>query len=181
MANSIPVSTLWSYFCENRQDLLSNYHLIASNEEQGTEVYLTDEKGFPCFSVEVDGEVVYGAETVSYLDAENTYLELLNTYINIDEDDLIKAEEDDLRVKEITRAVEGMLEILIEEDPYYAGMSPQDVDDLTSVIEEFLYEQCGISIRHPTEIDGAIVDYPFGDPDEADVPPDDIDLPDIKQ
>lgn len=154
--------------------LVDSYHLIASNEENGVEIYLTDEKGFPYFSVEVDGEVVYGAETVSSLDAENTYLELLNTYVYSDEDASAEMDEDDIRVKEITCAVEEMLTTLIEDDPYSAGMAPQEVDDLVSVIEEYLYDNCGISIRHPTEIDGAIVQYPFGDSDE------DV-LPDIKQ
>ena len=181
MINNITVGNLWDYFCENRQDLKNNYHLIASDEEQGIEIYLTNEKGFPCFSVEVDGEEVYGAETVSVIDAENTYIELLNTYLLSDYCDQTEAEEDDERVAEITRAVEAMLETLIEDDPYFVGMAPQEVDELISVIEEFLFDHCEISVRHPTYRDGVMVQYPFEDPVVSGSDDETDDLPDIKQ
>lgn len=179
MANNIAAGGIWSYFWANRQALLDNYHLVASNEEEGVEIYLTDEKGFPYFSVEVDGEAVYTVETVSSLDAENTYLELLNTYVYPNEDNLTEEDDDERRVKEITSAVEEMLTTLIEDDPYSAGMSPQEVDELASVIEEYLSDNCGISVHHPTEVDGAVVQYPYGEPfDEK--REDGDDLPDIQ-
>lgn len=177
MAENVPAGKIWSYFRENSKDLEDKLHLVASDEEQGVEIYITNEKGFARFSVDVDGEEVYGADTVSSTDAENTYLELLYTYIHPNEDERIMEEENDARLCEITRAVEAMLEILIEDDPYFVGMAPQEVDELTSVIEEFLWDHCEISVRHPTYIDGDVVQYPFSDPDEDDAD----DLPDIKQ
>ena len=56
---------------------------------------------------------------------------------------------------------------MLDEDPAKAGVSPQYIDEIASIVEEYLYENLGFSIRHPTEIDGVMVQYPFGDPDES--------------
>ena len=79
--NEITVDELWEYFAEHRASLLSNYHRIASNVEDSIEIYLTEEHGFPFFVVECDGEKVFETQTISALDAETTYEDLLTKYI----------------------------------------------------------------------------------------------------
>lgn len=181
---NITVDELWDYFCDNRRDLKENCHMIASDEEEGIEIYVTEERGFPCFSVEVDGEEVYYAETCSYIDAERTYRNILSTYICPEEDfNNIDDSDDDERIREITGAVEDLVVVLIGEDPSSAGISGQEIDEIASIVEQYLSDQCGFSVRHPTLVGGEVVQYPFGDPDEgyenvkgAD---DEDDLPDI--
>lgn len=179
MAKNYTVDELWDYFCDNRRELADNLHLIANDEEQGVEIYITEEKGFPAFSVEVDGEEVYTVNSCSYIDAEKIYDTLLTTYIypNSDYENIV--DDDDERVREITGAVEDMLSTLLEADPCEAGISPQEIDEITSMIEEHLCDEYGFSIRHPTNVNGTVVQYPFGDPDENanDLP----DIPDIIQ
>lgn len=77
----VPVDGVWDYFSTHLSDLASNYHLIANNEEYGTEIYLTEEKGFPCFTVEVDGCTEFEAQTSSKIDAEKTYENLLDLFV----------------------------------------------------------------------------------------------------
>lgn len=176
MEGNIASGKLWNYFVKNKEALEKEYHRIAVNGDGDVEIYLAREKGFPYFSVEVDGEQVYTAETVSSLDAETTYEELLSLYITPDEgeveddfqyDDL---DEDEERVTDITCAMEDLLQVLLDADPYKVGMSPQQVDELVSIVEQHLYDDYGFSVRHPTFVDGITVQYPFGDPneDEAD-------------
>lgn len=166
MARNITVDELWEYFSANRSALANEYQMIASDEENGVEIYLTEEKGFPYFSVEVAGEEVHTAETCSFLDAERTYDDLLTLYVYPEEDYETQENDDDDRVNEITGAVEDLLSVLLEADPYEAGLTPQEVDEIASVVEQYLFDECGFSVRHPTEVDGAVVQYPFGDPGE---------------
>lgn len=146
--------------------------MVASDEDLGIEIYLTEEKGFPCFSVESDGEEVYHVETYSYIDAERTYDQLLTTYIYPDADYDNIVDDDDERVREITGAVEDLVSTLIETDPSKAGIAPQELDEIASLVEEYLFNECGFSVRHPTNVDGAVIQYPFGEPEEADELPD---------
>lgn len=176
MAANITVDELWDYFCDNRRELANEYQMIAGDEDQGVEIYIAEERGFPRFSVEVDGEEVYNVQTCSYLHAERTYDELLTTYIYPDADYEYAEDGDSDRVLEITSAVEDLLSVLIEEDPLEAGITPGEIEEIASLVEEYLYDQCGFSVRHPTEADGVIIQYPFGDPGEAE---EEDDLPDI--
>ncbi len=161
----IPVDGLWDYFLTHRSELKNSYHLIADNKEAGVEIYLTEEDGFPYFSVEVDGSTEYETGTVSALDASKEYDDLLTMFIySEDEND----DEDSCRVQDIIAATEDLLAILIEEHPYDAGLLPEDVQKIAEMVEQYLFDNMGISVRHPTEVDGVIVQYPFGDSDGED-------------
>lgn len=166
---NIKIGELWDYFWVHRDALEKEYHMIASNPDTGVEVYLAKEKGFPCFSVEIDGEEVYTAETISSMDAEITYEQILTLYVYQDdgddpEEDDVESDED--RITEITCAMEDLLQVLLDADPYKVGMDPQEVDELISIVEQHLHDDYGYSVRHPTEVDGVTVQYPFGDPNE---------------
>lgn len=178
MKENITVDELWECFSEHRKALANEYQVIASDEDQGVEIYVAEDGGFPCFSVEVDGEEVHNVKTYSYLDAEKTYDNLLSTYIYPDDDEEDYVSGDEERVNEIIGSVEDMLTVMLDEDPAKAGISPQEIDEIASIVEEYLFENFGFSIRHPTNVDGVMVQYPFGDPDEGseDIPdPDSID------
>lgn len=163
----VPAGELWDYFSSHRTDLANNYHMIASDEENGVEIYLTEDNGFPCFTVEVDGCTDFESQTSSEVDAENTYGNLLDLFIagpeSYDEDE----EKDDIRIHEIFTAARDFLEILLEEDPSDAGVEPWDIDELVSAVEERLFYDMGISVRHPAQVNGKIVQYPFGDPSDG--------------
>lgn len=175
---NITVAELWDYFLEHRDELENEYQMIASNEEQGVEIYMTEEHGFPFFSVDIDGIEVQRSETCSCLDAENTYDQLLVLYI-FDENEAegsnpnSYAEDEDEgylddkdRVEEIVCAIEDLLYVLLEEDPIEAGISTNDIDEIASIVEQYLYDNHGISVRHPTNVDGKMVQYPFCDPSD---------------
>lgn len=176
--NEITVDELWEYFAEQRANLAENYHRIATNEVDGVELYLTEERGFPYFVVEVDGKKVFETGTISALDAERTYDELLSKYILPDtpvdddeyavEDGMDDPDEDDVRVDDIECATEDFLRVLLEQHPEDCGLDDQDIDEIVSLVEQHLFDNFGISIYHPVVIDGVTVRYPFGDPDEDD-------------
>lgn len=168
MKENITVDELWEYFSEHRKELANEYQVIASDTEQGVEIYIAEEGGFPCFSVEVDGKEVFREKTCSYLDAENTYDRLLTIYLYPDDEyDEYEPDDDDERVREITGAVEDLVTVLVGEHPEDAGISQQEIDEIASVVEQYLYDNLGFSVRHPTVLeDGSVIQYPFGDPDE---------------
>ncbi len=171
--NEITVDELWEYFSEHRASLANNYHRIANNEADGIEIYLTEERGFPYFVVESDGEKVFETGTVSALDAEKTYNDLLYQYIlpeMPDEGDeyLDEPDDDDIRVEEIKCAAEDFLLVLLEQHPEDCGLNSSDIDEIVSLVEQHLFDTFGISVYHPVEVDGVTVRYPFGDPGEDD-------------
>lgn len=159
----IPPEGLWDYFSAHRTDLANNYHMIASDEESGVEIYLTEENGFPCFTVEVDGCTEFEEQTSSKVDAEKTYDNLLDLFVADSELCDENEDTDSVRIHEILTAARDFLEVLIEKDPSNAGIEPWDIDEIVSVVEERLFYDMGISVRHPANIDGKIVQYPFGD------------------
>jgi len=177
--NEITVDELWEYFAEHRASLLSNYHRIASNVEDGIEIYLTEEHGFPFFVVECDGERVFETQTISALDAETTYEDLLTKYILPEvptesadeyqiEDDQDCTDQDEDRVDEIECAAEDFLLVLLEQHPEDCGLDSTDIDEIVSMVEQHLFDRFGISVYHPVDVDGCTIRYPFGDPDEDD-------------
>lgn len=176
--NEITVDELWEYFVKQRADLANNYHMIASNDVDGIEIYLTEECGFPYFVVESDGEKVFGTGTVSAFDAVKTYDDLLTKYIlpevptegddYLPEDGLDEPDEDEVRVEEIECAAEDFLLVLLEQHPEDCGVNFEDIDEIVSMVEQHLFDRFGISVYHPVEVDGCTVRYPFGDPGKDD-------------
>lgn len=132
-----------------------------------------DEYGFPAFSIEYEEEEIYFVETCSALDAKTTYEDLLHQYIyksviSSDDSGEYEDEEDDAvaRCEEISCAVYDLLYVLLEARPESCDFTDEDYDKIASVVEQHLFDNYGISVRHPTEADGAIIEYPFGEPDQ---------------
>lgn len=171
--NEVKVDDLWDYFVQHRLELANSYHMIASSEDGEFEIYLTDEYGFPAFSIEYEEEEIYFVETCSALDAKTTYEDLLHQYIyksviSSDDSGEYEDEEDDAvaRCEEISCAVYDLLYVLLEARPESCDFTDEDYDKIASVVEQHLFDNYGISVRHPTEADGAIIEYPFGEPDQ---------------
>lgn len=154
----VAVDELERYFTENKDKLADWCPVIAKNEDRHVEIFLTEVNGFPYFSVELDSEEVYATHTSSYVEAENAYKELLSTFICTEED---SKEAADKRAEEIAGAVEEMLGVLIEEDPREVGFDDEDMEDIASLVEQYLFEQYGVSVRHPTKTGGVLVQYPM--------------------
>lgn len=171
--NEVKVDDLWDYFVQHRSELANSYHMIASSEDGQFEIYLTEEEGFPAFSIECDEEEVYFVETCSALDAKTTYEDLLHQYIykgvvDSGESDEYEDEVDTMadRCDEINCAVYDLLYVLLEVKPESFNITDDEIEEIASVVEQHLFDEYGISVRHPTEADGVIVEYPFGEPEE---------------
>lgn len=166
--NEIAVDKLCEYFIEHRADLENNYHRIASNDADGIEVYLTEECGFPYFTVEKNGVKIYMTGTSSALEAMETYASILSDYI-LPDDGSDELHEDEVRLEDIECAIEDFLIVLLGgRHPEDYDIGAQDMDEIVSIVEQHLFDNFGISVYHPTEIDGVVVRFPFDGPDEDD-------------
>lgn len=168
MSQNVLAEDIVNYFLDHVEDLSKEYQMVASNEEQGVEIYIAEENDFPCFSVDVDGKEVCAIKTCSLIEAEVTYEELYAMYVCPDDEFSDEDKDCDNRRNEIDSAIEDLLTVLIQEDPYEAGLKPIDIDNIASIVEQYLFDECNISVQHPMRVDGAIVQYPFGDPEDED-------------
>lgn len=163
---------LWSFFTENRQSLSNNYMLIAEDKEGLVEVYLTEENGFPYLRVEIDGLCEYERNSVSKLDAEEEYKEILSVFFCPDGDgdgDGVLSRDDIMRLNEIQEAAYEFMSVLTEESSEESLISEDEIDDIVSTLIEYLAEEHDIRVRYPTVIDDdesglpVVVQYPYGD------------------
>ena len=77
----IEASDVWEYFDEFGTELSSAMHRIAENEEYGIEIFLTEERGFPCIVVEGDGMSLYEETIMNKADCESSVKEIYDTYL----------------------------------------------------------------------------------------------------
>lgn len=160
MAAIISVEEIRKFYNENRLSLQKEYRLVANQEEAGIEIYLTEENGFPYFTVEMEGGVEYEASASSELEIEKVYAQLLNLYICEDEEDFGV---DDLeRIDEINTATYDYLSTLLECDPENC-LDESCIEEIASLVEEILYNVYGLSVRHPTEDGERIIQYPYSE------------------
>lgn len=162
---------LWDFFKENRQSLLDNYMLIAEEQESLIEVYLTEERGFPYLRVEVDGQCEYERDTVSKLDAEEEYKEILSIFFGFEDaedGDGVFSYDDIMRLNEVHEAAYEFMAVLTGEPSAESMISEDDIDDIVGALVEYLAEQHGIQVRYPTIIEDdesglpVVVQYPYG-------------------
>lgn len=167
----VPVYDIWDFFIEHFDELGKKFLLVASFPEDGLNIYITEENGLPYFSVDLDGKTEHEVSTTSRAGAENTYRNLLNLFLEESDpeevDEVLSNEQLD-RVEEILCAVEDLLTVLLECHPDEVGIEDGDLDDIASSIEELLFDEYKCSIRHPTEVDGEVVEYPFGEVEDED-------------
>ena len=177
MSIYVHVPELWDFFFQNRQTLADNYMLMADSPEELVEVYLTEEHGFPYFTIEINGVCEFKAGTVSREDAEGTYREILdlltpiaetcNSSDNEDGGDEIFDDNDLSRLDEIDEAANEFLTQLLEYSPEELCMDQDDIDLFVSMVEEYLFETHGFQVRHPTIVeigdgnDPIVIQYPF--------------------
>lgn len=169
MAVSVPPNEVWDYFQEHKKELQENYLLVASDDDREVEIYLTEENGMPYFRVEVSGQCESEADSVSKVNAEGNYRELLSLFIEDEYSAELFSNDEIDRLDEIQCATEDFLMVLLGCSPEEACLEEDEIDEVINRIEEFLYEEYGIPIWHPTIIDDEmtgevnVVQYPFGE------------------
>lgn len=148
-----------SLFCE-REDLETKCVCVAENEDLGSEIYLTDEGGFPSFIVDVDGEQICVRNSVTVSDAKFVYEELLSEYIEVDsEDDSPFSDEEIDRIDDVFRAADDFLHTLLEKDPFRV-LTEDQVNQFINDICCYLWDEHKLKVWYPSEIDGVVIDYP---------------------
>lgn len=151
--DDVTVCELWEYFLKHKEKLENEFHLIASNEADGVEVYLTSEHGLPAFSVEVDGEEVYSIESHSKLDAEKIFDSILaqyiypevpetNSIVYSDYDDPDGFDDEFDPDEEILCAVDDLLRVILRADPKTEGVTRTDMQEIALLVEEYLFGNC---------------------------------------
>lgn len=171
MTIHVPPEKLWDFFAENRQKLSDNYMLIAEEPESLVEVYLTEERGFPYLRVEIDSQCEYERDSVSRLDAEEEYKEILSVFFCSDDSedgDGVLSCDDIMRLNEVQEAAYEFMAVLTDEPSEESLISEDDIDDIVRALMEYLAEQHGIKVRYPTIIEDdesglpVVVQYPYG-------------------
>lgn len=182
---------VWGYFNQHREELSSKLVLIASNEEYGVSIYLSEEGNLPQIIVFMDDNQVYDEECVSAHDCANTATEIYEKYLThkvldtaIGEpggsvEDRTLMEQDmmvDEREDELDSAVYEMLLTILGDDFYPLGSDLDEIaDDVKEHLCEYLYRKHGIGIYRPMYLededgDEFFEEYPydcmeFDDPD----------------
>lgn len=174
-------SEIIDFWKEKLKELEQKWLLLASNDENNVEIFMTEEDGHPHFCVDYCGETVHEEDADLCIEAVYVYRELLNTFLYVsDEDegagDPQPPEEDTNspfsaiqmdRIRDITCAAEDLLFVLLEDDLENFGLEEGDVADLVYRIEKTLFDEYGITVYHPYILeDESITDFPFGDPEE---------------
>lgn len=168
MAAIVEPNGIWAFFQEHKKELSDNLLLVADNPDDGVEIYLTEECGMPFFQVEVMGECVCELDSVSKANAENNYQELLRAFIEPEDTGEIFTDEDLDRLDELQCGAEDFLQVLLEQSPEKAGLDEDDIEAITGLVEEYLYENFNIPIWHPMIVEDehtgepVIIRYPYG-------------------
>jgi len=157
LAVIVSVDEIKSFFNTNKISLRDEYRLVAEEEEDGIDVYITSENERPYFTVELEGTVEYEAAASSESEIEAVYAQLLNLFIS---EEATELDDDDLeRLADIHNATIDYLSTLVEGDP---GEFFDDdcIEEIASAFEEYLYDAYGLSIRHPIVDGGKVIQYP---------------------
>lgn len=162
-------SEIWEYFQEHKKELEESYLLVASDDDGEVEIYLTEENGMPYFRVEISGQCESEADSISKINAEGNYRELISLFIEDEYGTEMFSDDEIDRLNEIQNAAEGFLMVLLGCSPDEACMEENEIDEVVDRVEEFLYEECGIPVWHPTIVDDEttgeanVVQYPYGE------------------
>lgn len=171
-------SEVWGYFQRNAGKLQSSYHLIASNDEYGAEIYVSaDSYGDAQIIAELDGDrmettVVSTAEECERVchSVYDDYLtpSAVSSNVQVEDEESNKENEEfliDVREQEIDNAVYNcLMEILESYD--------DDMDALVETTKEYLCEflarTCKLPVYRPMHLvdeDGEefFSEYPYED------------------
>jgi hypothetical protein len=159
----VEASDAWKYFNEHKNALKTNLCLIASNEEYGVEIYITEVIGTPFFSVTADGYQLTEKEANTEEECTEIVQELYDKYLTgkfIDDEDLPFDEiedtlsEEDLiseRETELDDAVMFLVNTAVDnEDPVlYSDKYDDIVEDVKEHVLEYLSRKHDLTIRRP--------------------------------
>lgn len=178
---TVAPSEVWNYYYANKQDLKTHMHLIASNEDYGVEIYITDDDGDPSIVVTADDRQVFAETVITMKDcgdlATKVYddyltdkaLDILTTPIyqeeELTEDDIIAVRESELDCA-IYNFLTEVLEGYVDLDSRHTD---EICDDLKEHFLEYMARKHDLPIRRPMYLvfneDGKdveeLVEYPY--------------------
>ena len=121
-------SECWEYAQENRIELMTDNHIIATEYEFGVEICLSVQDNLPVFEVFVDDESIHTAFAFNEEDCTEVAEELYNDYLDdflstvtlnqfkndVDEQEEAEHEAIDLQESQIDLAIEDFLDVICE-------------------------------------------------------------------
>jgi len=154
-------SEVWDYFQANKPRLRCAEHEIASNDEYGISIYLTDDGHVePEIVVEADGTEVYSETCISSKDCAITVRDIYDKYLT-DEvisvlstlaDDESSEQEDAIfeRETELDEAVMAFIDTATECSIYSDILNDEELlSDVKEHFLEYLYRKWELPIRRP--------------------------------
>jgi len=189
---------VWSFFEANEERLSREMVAIAENEETEYAVYLTENDGYPLFSVcKGDKEPEYEEVAISHNDCTDTAKRCFVRYLfpvvvssntttfdhedeEEDAEDYTKQEQEDAiyqREDELAFALGDFLQVVLEEGCYGSEIIDiyglQVINEILDHFLEYLANQYDFRIYRPTlfsdESGEYYVEYPYSDEEEDDL------------
>ena len=156
-------SEVWEYYQSNKNEFKSSMSEIASCDEYGISVYLSEnEKGNPCIVVEADDSEVCSENVVSESDCKNTVQKIYDKYLTDkvvevlsdlnDDDDSLLEQEDAIseREDELDTLVYEFVMGVLGGEVYFDGCEADDMlDDMKEHFLEYMARKHGLPIFRP--------------------------------
>lgn len=158
---TVTPSEVWNYYYAHKQDLKTHMHLIASNEDYGVEIYITDENNDPCIVVTADDRQVFSDTAITLKDCGDLATKVYDDYLTdkaLDilttpaeqEEELTEEEAINLRESEIDCAVYNFLTEVLEGYVDLDSRHTDEIcDDLKEHFLEYMYRKHDLPIRRP--------------------------------
>lgn len=161
----IPADKVWQFFFENRERCVKEMIEIASNDETGYAVYITEDSGYPMFLVCCeDGEPECEVGAISQKDCTEIAEKFFACYLfpvvekrELAEDEGYDAQRQELedeiyeREDELRLALCDFLQVASEGADTFDHDEP-DVSEMLDYILEYLAVERCLSVRRPTFI-----------------------------
>lgn len=149
---------IWEFLNANQKRLLDEMFLVAEDDTNCIEVYVTFENTVSYFKVYIFDEVILEEPVVSSKDAMQTYYKIISRfdYDKKGSEDKNKIDDEGLdfdealeRIDEIEMAAYDYLTTLLQAPPEDFGMDLQEIDDFSIEVEKLLLNTFGILVDHP--------------------------------
>lgn len=137
---------VWGYFQENKADLESHMHQIATNPEYGVEIFVTEDSDLPSIVVTADDVQLYKEIAVNERDCKETVEKIYDDYLTSKVVTLLSGSEDiddyltALDIDDMIEERESELDTAIYE-LVLTAMQGSYYDDYTSDFDDIL-EDC---------------------------------------
>ena len=159
---TVEASELWDYFQKHKEKLVSSMHEVASNDEFGIVIYITEDEGLARIVVTADDEEVYDEEVISAKDCKDTAERIYDDYLTSNVIEILaggKDDEDDSRFEiedqieereaELEDALYMFLGAVCDDDSVEYYLEDELVQDVKEHFLEYLARKWGIPIRRP--------------------------------